>query len=41
MIASIEKKSAVVAILHHLGLADAPLPMAKSRGPPEQTCFAW
>jgi hypothetical protein len=40
VLAYIEKRSAVRAILQHLGLPAAPLPTAKSRGPPELS-FQW
>jgi hypothetical protein len=35
LIALIEEGEATRAILRHLGLPDAPLPRAKSRGPPD------
>jgi hypothetical protein len=40
VLAYIEELSAVRAILRHLGLRDAPLPRARSRGPPEPA-FEW
>jgi hypothetical protein len=40
VLAHIEKPSAVSDILRHLGLPDTPLPVARSRGPPEPT-FDW
>src|SRR5690606_31462742 len=40
VIALLEQPCAVRAILRHLGLPDTPLPVARSRGPPEPT-FDW
>lgn len=40
VIALLEKPCAVRAILRHLGLRDTPLPVARSRGPP-QLDFTW
>lgn len=35
LLACIEKPSAVGDILRHLGLPDTPMPVARSRGPPQ------
>lgn len=40
VITLLEKPCAVRAILRHLGLRDTPLPVARSRGPP-QLDFTW
>ena len=40
LIALLEEGEGVREILRHLGLPDAPLPRARSRGPPEGS-FAW
>ena len=40
IVAFIEKPSVVKAILDHLGLPSAPLPLGKARGPPQQLAWA-
>ena len=40
VLAFVDKPSAIRAILRHLGLPDTPLPIARSRGPPEPS-FEW